>query len=90
MKDLSSGISEDSTYSLENIFPLEKELNLVTDVQKNKSIKCAQHLLKKKKKNITDSSAEKILYTIFFCSNGPIVQILYPSSHSVTGQLYKN
>ena len=35
-------------------------------------------------------SSKKILYAIFFNSNGPIVQVPCPSGHTVTGRFYKN
>ena len=35
-------------------------------------------------------SSKKMLYTIFFNSSGPIVQVPCPSGHTVTGQFYKN
>ena len=31
-----------------------------------------------------------MLYTIFFNSSGPVVQVLCPSGHTVTGWIYKN
>ena len=31
-----------------------------------------------------------MLYTIFFNSSGPVVQVPCPSGHTVTGQFYKN
>ena len=35
-------------------------------------------------------SLEKMLYAIFFNSSGPVIQVPYPSGHTVTGQFYKN
>ena len=35
-------------------------------------------------------SSKKMLYAIFFNSSGPVVQVLCPSGHTVTGQFYKN
>ena len=39
------------------------------------------------KRNI---SSKKMLYTIFFNSSGPVVQVPCPSGHTVTGRFYKN
>ena len=33
---------------------------------------------------------EKMLYTIFFNSSGPVIQVPCPSGHTVTGRFYKN
>ena len=35
-------------------------------------------------------SSKKTLYAIFFYSSGPVVQVLYPSGHIVTGRFYQN
>ena len=35
-------------------------------------------------------SSKKMLYAIFFNSNGPVVQVPCPSGHRVTGRFYKN
>ena len=35
-------------------------------------------------------SSKKMLYAIFFNSSGPVVQVPYPSGHTVTGRFYKN
>ena len=35
-------------------------------------------------------SSKKMLYTIFFNSSGPVVQVPCPSDHTVTGRFYKN
>ena len=35
-------------------------------------------------------SSKKMLYTIFFNSSGPVVQVTCPSGHTVTGRFYKN
>ena len=35
-------------------------------------------------------SSKKMLYAIFFNSSGPVIQVPCPSSHTVTGQFYKN
>ena len=35
-------------------------------------------------------SLKKMLYAIFFNSSGPVVQVLCPSGHAVTGRFYKN
>ena len=35
-------------------------------------------------------SSKKMLYAIFFNSSGPVVQVPYPSGHTVTGGFYKN
>ena len=35
-------------------------------------------------------SSKKMLYTIFFNSSGPVVQVPCRSGHTVTGQFYKN
>ena len=35
-------------------------------------------------------SSKKMLYAIFFNSSGPVVQVPYPSGHTVTGHFYKN
>ena len=35
-------------------------------------------------------SSKKMLYAIFFNSNGPVVQVPCPSGHTVTGRFYKN
>ena len=35
-------------------------------------------------------SSTKMLYTIFFNSSGPILQVPCPSGHTVTGRFYKN
>ena len=34
--------------------------------------------------------SKEMLYAIFFNSSGPVVQVLCPSSHTVTGRFYKN
>ena len=35
-------------------------------------------------------SSKKMLYAIFFNSNGPVVQVPCQSGHTVTGRFYKN
>ena len=35
-------------------------------------------------------SSKKMLYTIFFNSSGPVVQVPCPSGHTATGRFYKN
>ena len=35
-------------------------------------------------------SSKKMLYAIFFNSSGPVVQVPWPSGHTVAGRLYKN
>ena len=35
-------------------------------------------------------SSKKMLYAIFFNSSGPVIQVPYPSGHTVTGRFYKN
>ena len=35
-------------------------------------------------------SSKKMLYAIFFNSSGPVVQVPFPSGHTVTGRFYKN
>ena len=35
-------------------------------------------------------SSKKTLYTIFFNSSGPVIQVPCPSGHTVTGRFYKN
>ena len=35
-------------------------------------------------------SSKKMLYTIFFNSSGPVVQVPCPYGHKVTGRFYKN
>ena len=35
-------------------------------------------------------SSKKMLYAIFFNSNGPVDQMPCPSGHTVTGRFYKN
>ena len=35
-------------------------------------------------------SSKKILYSIFFYSSGPDIQVPCPPGHTVTGQFYKN
>ena len=35
-------------------------------------------------------SSKKMLYAVFFNSSGPVVQVPYPSGHTVTGRFYKN
>ena len=35
-------------------------------------------------------SSKKMLYAIFFKSSGPVVQMPWPSGHTVTGRFYKN
>ena len=35
-------------------------------------------------------SSKKMLYAIFFNSSGPVIQVLCPSGHTVTGRFYKN
>ena len=35
-------------------------------------------------------NSKKMLYTIFFNSGGPVVQVPCPSGHTVTGRFYKN
>ena len=35
-------------------------------------------------------SSKKMLYAIFFNSNGPIIQVPCLSGHTVTGRFYKN
>ena len=35
-------------------------------------------------------SSKKMLYTIFFNSSGPVVQVPCPSGHTVIGRVYKN
>ena len=35
-------------------------------------------------------SSKKMLYSIFFNSSGPVVQVPCPSGHTVTGRFYKN
>ena len=34
--------------------------------------------------------SKKMLYAIFFNSKGPVVQVPFPSGHTVTGRFYKN
>ena len=34
--------------------------------------------------------SKKMLYAIFFNSSGPVVQVPYPSGHTITGRFYKN
>ena len=36
------------------------------------------------------TSSKKVLYAIFFDSSGPVLQVLCPSGHTVTGRFYKN
>ena len=38
----------------------------------------------------TPISSKKILNAIFFNSSGPVVQVPFPSGHTVTGRFYKN
>ena len=35
-------------------------------------------------------SSKKMLYTLFFNSSGPVVEVPCPSGHIVTGRFYKN
>ena len=35
-------------------------------------------------------SSKKMLYTIFLNSSGPVIQVPFPSGHTVTGRFYKN
>ena len=35
-------------------------------------------------------SLKKMLYAIFFNSSGPVVQVPWPSGHTVTGRFYEN
>lgn len=35
-------------------------------------------------------SKKKVLYTIFFNSEGPTIQVAIPKSRSITGHVYKN
>ena len=45
---------------------------------------------KRKDKKTPMYFQKKMLYAIFFNSSGPVVQVPYPSSHTVTGRFYKN
>ena len=35
-------------------------------------------------------SSKKMLHAIFFNSSGPVIQVPFPSGHTVTGRFYKN